>query len=114
MPTSTSGHTLTHSTSAPSTVVRNGSRLWPPSYRTSSPSRHAEMPRRIRGSRVAGGLIGGLIVVCAARLAWREQADPRGIAEHQNATQVVAEHRHRERQPELVAGDEDAERDRHD
>src|SRR6478736_3453223 len=46
-PHSTSGHTGTHSTKRPNVSVRNASRLWPPSKRTGSPSRHVEMPMRI-------------------------------------------------------------------
>ena len=48
MPTSTSGHTGTHSTKRPKVETRNASRLWPPSWRTSSPRRHREMPMRGR------------------------------------------------------------------
>src|SRR5690349_3077072 len=46
-PHSTSGQTDTHSTKRPNVSVRNASRLWPPSKRTGSPSRHVEMPMRI-------------------------------------------------------------------
>ena len=45
-PASTSGQTGTHSTCFPRISTRNWSRLWPPSYRTGSPSRHRLMPRR--------------------------------------------------------------------
>src|SRR5579872_1427229 len=46
-PHSISGQTGTHSTKRPKVSVRNVSRLWPPSKRTASPSRHDEMPTRI-------------------------------------------------------------------
>jgi hypothetical protein len=36
------------STNWPNDSTRNRSRLWPPSKRTGSPSRHAEIPRRMR------------------------------------------------------------------
>src|SRR5258708_26094023 len=45
IPTSASGHTESHSTNGPRAITA-ALRLWVPSYRTSSPSRHREIPTR--------------------------------------------------------------------
>src|SRR5206468_8849127 len=45
-PTSTSGHTETHSTYRPRASISTLSSLCPPSYRTLSPSRHWLIPTR--------------------------------------------------------------------
>jgi hypothetical protein len=59
-PHSTSGQTGTNSTKRPSVSARKGSLLWPPSYRTFSPSRQELM--RIR-TGPSGTLFGGVPAV---------------------------------------------------
>ena len=55
-----------------------------------------------------------MIVVRLVRHMRRQQADPRRVAEQQNAADVVADHSDAERQPEFIERDEHAERHGHE
>ena len=60
------------------------------------------------------GLISGMIVVRLAGGIRRLQAHAGRIAEQENTAQVIGDHRHPKRQPELIAGDEHTEREGQD
>jgi len=65
-PASTSGHTGTHSTVGPRTSTIHAWRLCPASWRTGSPSRQAEMPRRGRSPRAPRAICAGSEVAAAS------------------------------------------------